>query len=125
MLHNSKNLYLIKIDDNIKYGLVRSGIVGIQDLINLDKSIRSNYFIAKKIGDKIFLINKTRMNGNKIYVNTKFVKVVKEISLNNILSKAQKYYTNKQLLEIETWINNSRKDFKDSFKINGEPTRKS
>lgn len=122
MFYNSKDLYLIKVDDNKKHGLIISRIADIQDTMNHCENIRNKYFIAKKINNKFLLIRKTEFSGDNIYAGTVFVKVVKERPLAEILSNHKKHYTDKELLELENWINKVREDYKETTIINGEPT---
>ena len=118
MKHNIDNLYLIKLDNNKKFGLIISRIQQLEST----ESIKNKYFIAKIVKDKYLLINRTSISGKKIYINPILVKVVKSRPLNEILSNQKKYYTDKELSELETWINNVREDFKEYQYINGQKT---
>lgn len=118
MKHNIDNLYLIKLDDNKKFGLIISRIQHLESTV----SIKNKYFIAKIVKGKFLLLNRTSMSGKKIYINPILVKVVKSRPLNEILSNQKKYYTDKELSELETWINNVRQNFKEYQYINGQKT---
>jgi len=118
MLYNSKDLYLIKLDNNKKYGLIISRIQYLESI----ESIKNKYFIAKSVKGKYLLLNRTSISGKKIYINPILVKVVKSRPLNEILSNQKKYYTDKELSEIETWINNAREEFKEIQYLHGEKT---
>ena len=119
MLYNSKNLYLIKVKEIVKDGLLMAG------LLKDDK-----YYIAKKVAnDKFIILRKElivysrKLDKSELNIGQgQHVVVTKQHSFIDIFSNPKKFYEKGELIDIENDIYEFQKDFEESKYINGEKT---